>query len=288
MGRGGWSVAGLVAHPMLRSATDHSTGPAKAGPVSFCAAPASSAGPTRSAAPSASISPLALPRPATAGKPAPPPPQSPMPTPAHLLLRELRRHLESMLLFDGHASTGGVRFIIDDPSGRLVMAVEPVVLSASEFTLFVPEERDGAPQLMLSVAPADPASGPWAAACDRWQIYHGRTTLRGWAVASIECARRGDDVIDADDLAVPNPLTAAGRELRERAGANPAALIAACNRQAKVPVADPVIVGIDPWGVDVRARFGIVRLEFAEEAATPDAAGHALALLLAGAPGEAA
>jgi hypothetical protein len=40
-----------------------------------------------------------------------------------------------------------------------------------------------------------------------------------------------------------------------------AEIVSACKQIANVEVETPVVVGVDQLGVDVRARFGIVRLE---------------------------
>lgn len=195
-------------------------------------------------------------------------------------LRELRRHYEGVLLFDGHATP--VRFIIDDATGVLVLAVEPVVLTAAEHILFVPEERDSAVELMLELSAADPTAGDLALACDRWAAYHGRTTLRAWAAAAVGAAKWNGRVHEGDAIMRPNPLRHHRSALLPEVGTDPALLGAACKRLAGLDVADPAVVGIDPWGVDVRARFGIVRLEFQEEAPTSDAALAAITRLLRG------
>src|SRR5262249_55929226 len=153
---------------------------------------------------------------------------------------------------------------------------------ADEHVLFVPEERDGAAQLMLVLAAIDRDRGPIAAACDHWEAYHGRTPLRTWAAAGIVAAKWGGQVVDGDELMRPDPLAPHLAGLCRSANADPSSLTEACRRHARVAVVDPVAVGADSGGIDVRAAFGVVRLEFDEAARTPEAAQRAIDRLLEG------
>jgi hypothetical protein len=42
---------------------------------------------------------------------------------------------------------------------------------------------------------------------------------------------------------------------------------------------DPLLVGVDPWGCDVRHKFGVLRLEFAQPASVANEAEARLAAL---------
>jgi hypothetical protein len=64
------------------------------------------------------------------------------------------------------------------------------------------------------------------------------------------------------------------------ANAPPALLASACERMAKVRPSTPRAVGVDPYGLDVRAEFGPVRLEFEGVHATEEAARRALRAVL--------
>jgi hypothetical protein len=172
-----------------------------------------------------------------------------------------------------------VRFVIDNPTGRLVIPVEGFELEFEELLLFAPEERDDAMQIMGRPVRLEAAR---EGACDRWAAYHGKATERHWAALAIEGARMGEYVIDEVELVAINPLGPAEGRLCRRLNLDRAALERACRRVARVSVAEPIAVGVDPHGVDVRARFGIVRLEFEAPATDEPGAMGAIDALLAG------
>ena len=78
--------------------------------------------------------------------------------------------------------------------------------------------------------------------------------------------RREDEVCEhAARVCLLNALrTGEGALLREL-NRDKAALGAMCERMAGVRVEGACAVGVDPHGIDVRARFGIVRAEFPAE-----------------------
>lgn len=189
------------------------------------------------------------------------------------VLRTFRDNREGLLLHDGLALP--IRFVIDGRSGRVVFPCPPIVLEADELVLHVPEERDDALQALLSAEPIDPS----ADAADRWSACFGTPRFPRWASCRVESARLGDAVIDGDALHLVNPLLAFEPALCRRVNADPAALTRLCRRLAGVDVPGATCVGVDPGGIDVRARFGIVRLPFPREAGTPAEAESAIRTL---------
>ena len=71
-----------------------------------------------------------------------------------------------------------------------------------------------------------------------------------------------------ESLTRPNPLRAGEARLVKQLNTDRASLARLCKQRARLDVADPLCVGIDSFGLDVRARFGIVRIEFDLEAAS--------------------
>lgn len=177
-------------------------------------------------------------------------------------LTHLRGHREASLLADG--TPFRVRFVLDR-EGRLVFPAEGAMLAAEDVTVFIPEEAPAdEPELQLMVSVAELAGDD--AACDRWRIYHGEPGVNLWAVAAIEGARFAGDVVEHEELARGNPLGAIEPRLCKRLNADRAKLAIVCRVVTGLGVADPVAVGVDPEGIDIRARFGILRLPFREEA----------------------
>ena len=155
----------------------------------------------------------------------------------------------------------GVRFVIDGSCGRLVMCVEGWVTDECEGSLFLPEERRDALQALIEFDVAEPSG----AAQDRWAAYHGEPRYRCWASARITGVRRENEVCEEAELAPVNPLRPAESRLLKLLNAQRGALEGVCERLSGVKVPQACAVGLDPHGIDVRARFGIVRAEFPRE-----------------------
>lgn len=173
--------------------------------------------------------------------------------------REVRRHHEGTLLTGDRAVR--VRFIIEGSCGKLVMPVERWVLDNVDAALFLPEERRDALQVLVEFDDAEPSGG----AQDRWSAYHGEARERHWGGARITGLRREDEVCEAAEITPTNALRSAESRLLKLLNAQRSVLPAVCERLAGVTVPDACAVGIDPYGIDVRARFGIVRAEFPGE-----------------------
>jgi soluble P-type ATPase len=177
----------------------------------------------------------------------------------NLALRTLRSHYRGELRFDERQQR--VKYVIDPATGKLVISVDAFMLEALDTVIFIPEERDGAMELLLTFAPIEQYSSDEALA-DRWRIYHGEPEEKHWVICSIEAARHDTFVIDGDALMQPSTLAADEPKLcRMLNDAGKDALAAIVFAQADRQIEAPVAVGVDQFGVDVRARFEIVRLE---------------------------
>jgi hypothetical protein len=200
----------------------------------------------------------------------------------HAGLRIIRRYHDATVgLFERRSDA---KFFIDPASGHIVMPVEPGFAKSGtdgvELILYCPAESDCVVQ--IAAQPTEIARPESEECVDRWLGAHGPTARSTWIRARIEGAKTDDRVFDADELNIPNPLGRAEYGLIRSANAEPARLAQACKAHAAVVVAEPRCVGVDPLGVDVKARFGIVRLEFPPGlwADTPDAAARELSRLL--------
>lgn len=203
-------------------------------------------------------------------------------------VRELRRHHEGTFVAADRATP--VRFVIEGTTGRLIMPVEQWMLDHMDAVIFMPEERHDALQVLVELDPDACGAGQ-----DRWAAYHGASKLRCWAAARVVGLRRAGEVSEEKELCAANPLRGTESRLLRLLNADRGALSALCERLAGVSVADACAVGIDPMGVDVRARFGIVRAEFPADACgetgcveCADAAEVLLRRLLAGERGNGA
>lgn len=173
--------------------------------------------------------------------------------------RVLRRQTEGVLAFEERRAE--VRFIHDGSSAHIIIPVEPGFARIRELALFAPDESAWTWQAMLTPSIIE---RPESEECvDRWAAYHAKAPPGSvWIRARLEALKSPSQVWDAPDAAAPNPLRPVEPRLIKSLNADRDTLARACKVHACVDIADPLVVGIDPYGVDVRARFGIVRIEF--------------------------
>lgn len=182
-----------------------------------------------------------------------------------------------VLRFGGDEQALTIKFTPDNETGRLVSSVPVAALLAVEHVLFVPDERDGALQLMLS-----PDEMEECAATDRWQAYHGAPEHVRWGAFWIDSARYGSWVLDGEALMSPNVLAKDEPALCRRLNEDQGRLAAICQRYAGVVVPSPVCVGVDGGGLHVRARFGVVRVRFEKRVRDRDEAMRVIERMSAG------
>jgi hypothetical protein len=188
----------------------------------------------------------------------------------------LRRNREGVLLADNLAIP--VRFVVEGEAGRIVFPADGTIMGAEELVLFVPgeaPENDNELQLLLSAGLASES------AADRWRAYHGQPTFQSFGSFAIEDSKFDGVVVEAA-ISGPSPLVPIEGRLCKRLNADRARLAKACLRISGVEVKEPLAVGVDGHGVDVRARFGIVRIEFADPVDNQASAEWAIDELLGG------
>lgn len=184
-----------------------------------------------------------------------------------------RSHREGVLRADG--THHPVRFVADARTGAVVFPAPPGVLDAEELVLFIPEEAPADGDSLQILLAASETRDEFA--CDRWRFYHGDPPWARWAACEIVGGRLGPDVFDPAVLNAPNPLAPEEAALCRQLNADRAKLAVVCRIVAGVTPEDPVAVGVDPGGIDVRARFGTIRLGFAQDAETPGEARRRIA-----------
>jgi hypothetical protein len=220
-----------------------------------------------------------MPAPGTSS-PTPPSPRDPAPDG----LRLLRRYHEGTLQHQERRAE--VCFILEASTGQIVLPTEPGMAgeAGAELVLHLPDEitRD----LQLAITPAAITRPEAEEAVDRWQAYHGGSGIRPHARVWLRCAIEGGkrpnspgDVYGPETLVRPNALRKGEARLVKALNADRDRLARVCKAFARLDVADPLCVGVDPFGFDVRARFGIVRVEFDLEAATAEQAEGLIAAL---------
>ena len=197
------------------------------------------------------------------------------PTPADAV-RALRANARGHLLIDEDRRRP-VRYVIDRQRGVLVFPLPGDSAGIGEAQLLVPDEHDPTVAALLSI---ETTSSLPAAVEIRFEIYHGRAHEAHWGVATVEALRYHAEAYDRQEFSLTDALVAHEPSLCRALNAQAPGLRAMCEALAGARVEEPVAVGVDPDGLDVRARFGIVRIEFAERAATAEAASAQIAQLL--------
>lgn len=170
-----------------------------------------------------------------------------------------------------------VSVFIDRASGMPVLPVPPaVVIAGEEIALLAPEETPDA--LTMLGIPVE-VSPERHAACDRHIACFGRPRHPRWALLQLTMIKRLD-VIAGPEVLGPDALAGIEGTLCRRLNTDRLALTRACRARTGVEIEQPAAVGVDRFGVLVRARFGTIRLEFDHVADTPELAQQALEALL--------
>lgn len=197
------------------------------------------------------------------------------------LLEQAAGHLHAWttgdLRFDEHIRP--IRYVFAS-DGRIVAPMMVAMLQAEETVVHVPVANESAMELLVTAVEFE-EDGPEGALADRWRIYHGDPPDVHWALMDIDLVRFHGMVIDGEALQQPNPLTTLEPALCGEINRGHAeAVRATVAQQLDVEAEDPRMVGIDPRGIDVRARFDVVRLPLDPPVTSPDSAREAVLQLL--------
>ena len=183
------------------------------------------------------------------------------------------------LRFDDHIRP--VKYVLA-ADGRIVAPVMVAMLQAFDTVLFVPEALDHALQLQVTLEPLDDTTAEGGALTDLWRIYHGEPDDVRWAACLIDCAKFRGYFIDGEPLQMTNPWESHRAALCKTANTDHADLLREIARRHRHrTVEDPRLVGADPEGIDLRARYDVLRIEFPEPLDDPDRLPDALETLAA-------
>ena len=166
------------------------------------------------------------------------------------------------------------------PDGSLVAPVMESMILAIDAVLHVPETCIDAMEVQVSLDPFD-EHGEDAGLADRWRFFHGDPPDTRWARLVIDAARYAGMVIDGEVLSRPNPLHAAEAGLCRLVNAEHVDRLRALGmRHGDLEIAEPIMVGIDPGGISLRAAFGILYVESPEPMTTEERARTVLLAML--------
>jgi hypothetical protein len=154
-----------------------------------------------------------------------------------------------------------IKYVIA-PDGRLVTPVTKDMLEAVDCALIIPDDDSPTIELAVTLEPFDRIGGAESNS-DRWRIYHGDPPHNRWALIELDMARFDGCILDGSAVQQPNQLAAVEPRIcgllnREHL----TNLHQAVQTMLQLDLEDPRVVGLDPTGLHVRARFDIVRLPF--------------------------
>lgn len=174
----------------------------------------------------------------------------------HDLRRRARAHTRGVLEADGIPTR--TKFIVDPATGDLLFPCARDAAKADELVLWVPDDGFESLQLLLSARTIDAGD----AALMRHAAYHGVMHERCWVRAQIESGRDPHGVYDGAELPMNNPFVGVQTALCARLNADRGRLSTMIELALRVCPVDPVCVGVDELGCDVRASVGVIRVEW--------------------------
>ncbi len=169
----------------------------------------------------------------------------------------LRSNSTATIRFGEHLQE--VSYVICN-DGVMVIPVMVAMLQPHDMVMYVPEYVDDCMEMHVSLEQFS-EDGEDGVRTDRWQMYHGEPPDVQWAKVEIDAARFHEMFIDGEGLCRVNEFAELEASLCKRLNSSSAKLAEACRNVAHVEVESPLLVGVDPLGLDIKARFGIVRLE---------------------------
>lgn len=197
----------------------------------------------------------------------------------------LLAHLAGVLVCEAGAEP--CRLVVAEAGGLVTLPMHRDLDEAGHWSFAAPQELD--PAIELSLEP--PSGGgqlpdPAEIEADRWLAYHGSTPPKCRLVSlAVSFARYADDqgrTQVAEDVLTPNPLRSHVPTLCKLLNGDKAKLADACARLTGVRPESPIAVGVDEWGVHVKAAFDVLRLGFEERAMDEAAARQRIKEVLGG------
>lgn len=187
-------------------------------------------------------------------------------------------HLAGVLVCEAGAEPA--RLVVAEAGGTVTVPMHRDLDEARHWSFAAPKELDPAIELALEAIDTDAnvPPDPTETEADRWLAYHGSTPpgCRLVSLGVVFARYAGEDgrTLVADGVLTPNPLRAHVPALCKLLNGDKAKLAEACDRRTGVRPQSPIAVGVDEWGVHVKAAFDVLRLGF-DEPAMDEAAARA-------------
>lgn len=193
----------------------------------------------------------------------------------HRAMHLMRSAWSCTLLFD--ETPFETQCMIDPRSGQFLVATVNDAFQASDVTIACPRDSFDT-RLRISIQLDQTVSEEQY---DRFTAYHLPATTPLLACASYEYAKLDSgEVITPDQCSLINPLVDQYGPLCRTLNTDRDRLSHLCLSISGVEHEQPLAVGVDPDGIDVRASFGLVRLKLPDQIVNPDDALSTIQALL--------
>lgn len=193
--------------------------------------------------------------------------------------RHIRRYSKGVLRIGDRAVP--TRFVIDGRDGSVVYPCGED--EAENAVLSVPDDGFDEMGLLLE---SSLFAVRFDEVKDRHQAYHGDAGSVDWFKARVESVKWKGEVFSGDELLGANPLRADEPALVRTLNADRDRLREVTRLLTGVKPEEGVCVGVDPIGMDVRTRVGVIRVEWPREIESLEQAHKVVGALLADGLGE--
>lgn len=174
--------------------------------------------------------------------------------------RQVRRYVRGVLrLKDAILPTP---FVVDGRDGSIVFPCDHEDAVGTGVVLYVPDDGFDEMGLLLD---AEPFPARFDEVKDRHQAYHGSAEALDWVRCRVDSAKWRGGVIPGQELIGANPLRPVEPGLCRVLNEDRDRLAEVTALLTGVRPESGVCVGVDPIGMDVRTRVGVIRVEWPRE-----------------------
>ncbi len=200
----------------------------------------------------------------------------PDPRPLAEARRQIRRFTEGVLRIAGDVMPAS--FVIDGQDGSVVFPCDHDEAAGPGGVLYIP--HDGFDEMAI-LLDAEPFEARFDEVKDRHQAYHGSVGCLAWYRARVDSAKWKGKVYEGESLLGPNPLRGEEASLVRTLNADRDRLAEVTRLLTGVRPEQALCVGVDPIGMDVRTRVGVIRVEWPREIESSEQAPGLVGALLA-------
>ena len=173
-------------------------------------------------------------------------------------LHMLLKYRKGDLIFDDNIIS--IKYIIQK-NGRLLVPSMVAMLRAENTILVIPEDSSETENLQLQISLTKADSKQTVQESEKWNIYHGNSPDIHWATVDIDGAKIGRHWVDGEALMLENPLDKVNSNICSLINSKHSENIKNTLKAINITSPNPKIVGVDPWGIDIRGELCTFRID---------------------------